>query len=270
MKRLLHYTLGLNSDRFATHLSSHGRHLGSPRGAFRVYDLGQARVNPGRAQGGWGLPSTDSGNAGAGLSQMSAALAGVNQGGVAVADVLAQLAGALQNLKKLDGPGQLLAIAAALSKLDPSASAKISMRYGDEQFTRVTRDILTRRYSREKDGSPATFSRFGRTFSRTRRTEETGEREWGAVELDLRGSAGDGSKMGGRNLAAAFRPEQHTALERMGFVFRGGTGADPATQTARNTARMATGIESLLKIASKNVGQYIGMLTGVDPYGFQP
>jgi hypothetical protein len=38
----------------------------------------------------------------------------------------------------------------------------------------------------------------------------------------------------------------HTALEKMGFVFRGGAGSDPQVQTARNTAKMATTLQSIL------------------------
>ena len=55
-------------------------------------------------------------------------------------------------------------------------------------------------------------------------------------------------------LGAGFIPE-HTALEKMGFVFRGGAGADPSTQTARNTSRM---VGLLQNISDKMNGTHGG------------
>ncbi len=37
----------------------------------------------------------------------------------------------------------------------------------------------------------------------------------------------------------------HTALEKMGFVFRGGSGSDPNAQTARNTGRMVNLLQNI-------------------------
>lgn len=72
---------------------------------------------------------------------------------------------------------------------------------------------------------------------------------WGGiVDLADRAPQPDAAKKGARQANASFGnnfiPER-TALEKMGFVFRGGTGADPASQTAKNTAMMVTQLQNL-------------------------